>query len=526
MGTSVRAALAADPEAGADTVTGGDIGTRAENAIGRGADLHESAFPLSATVPPFNASIRPALLPIPTERVPVRFSGDGEGIGELTWGQREILQAMVWQGWIALGGVLPLPPGATVEGAVDQLRYMVSRFPSMRTKLRFDAQGYARQEVHSSGEVMLDVFDLAPGADPDETAAQIEACYRTRPRDFRVQWPVQMGVLRQAGRPTHVIAISCHTVSDGLGMQALGREVDARVTEPAIGLQQLELAAWQHSPAGRRISDAAIRRMEKALRSVPPRPLPLSDDERDPRHWTGVLRSRALKLALPAIAARTESDSSAVLLALFATALGRLGLLNPAVIRPLSSNRFRPGLTDMVGNLVQSGVCILDTAETTIDDVVRRARQASMTVRKYSYFDPRAETALIERLAREARELDPDAPSWSGANWAFFNDRRIAPSEAARSPQELETARLRSSFGWLDKKKNPYDQLFLHVDDAEDGVAIMVCADTRHISPACNEALAREMEAAAIEAAFNADAPTRVSEPAPTASTAIALAGS
>ncbi|HEU5427294.1 MAG TPA: condensation domain-containing protein [Actinocrinis sp.] len=525
MGTSVRAAPAADPEAGADTGTGGGTGTRAENGIGRGADLNESAFPLSVTVPAFNASIRPALIPIPTERVPVRFCGDGEGVGELTWGQREILQAMVRQGWISLGGVLALPPGATVQGVADQLDYMVSRFPSMRTKLRFDARGYARQEVHSSGEVMLDVFDLEPGADPDETAARIEACYRTRPRDFCAQWPVQMGVLRQDGRPTHVIAISCHTVSDGLGMQALGREVDARLTEPAIGLQQLELAAWQDSPAGRRISDAAIRHMEKALRSVPPRPLPLSDDERDPRHWTGVLRSRALKLALPNIAARTEADSSAVLMALYATALGRLGLLNPAVIRPLSSNRFRPGLTDMVGNLVQSGVCILDTAETTIDDVVRRARQVSMTVRKYSYFDPRAETALVERLAREARELDPDAQSWSCANWAFFNDRRVAPGEAARSPQELETARAHTGFGWFEKKENPYEQLFLHIDDVEDGIAIMVCADTRHISPACNEALAREMEAAAIEAAFNADAPTRVSKPTPTPSTAIAIAG-
>lgn len=499
-------------EPGADTRTG----------TGPDADLKKSAlkttaFPLSVTVPTFNPLIRPALVPIPTEQVPVPFAGDGEGVGELTWGQREILQAMVRQGWISLGGVLPLPPGVSVQDAADQLSYMVSRFPSMRTKLRFDAEGYALQEVHSSGTVMLDVYDLAPGADADETAAQIEACYRTRPRDFCAQWPVQMGVLRQAGRPTHVIAISCHTVSDGLGMQALGREVEARRTEPAIGLQQLELAAWQESPAGRRISDTAIRHMEKVLRSVPPRPLPFSGDERDPRHWTGVLRSRALKLALPAIAERTASDSSAVLLALYATALGRLGLLNPAVIRPLSSNRFRPGLTDMVGNLVQSGVCVLDAAETTIDEVVRRARQVSMTVRKYSYFDPRAETALIDRLAREARELDPGAEPWCCVNWAFFNDRRITPGEPARSREELEAARRLSTFGWIERKENPYEQLFLHIDDAEDGIALMVCADTRHISPAGNEALAREMEAAAIEAAFDADAPTRVTAPVPIA---------
>lgn len=492
-------------------------GTGLAADAGPDADLKKIAFPLSVTVPAFNPSIRPALVPVPTERVPVRFAGEGEGVGELTWGQREILQAMVRQGWISLGGVLPLPSGVTVQDATDQLSYMVSRFPSMRTKLRFDASGYALQEVHSSGTVMLDIYDLAPGADPDETAARIEACYRTRPRDFCAQWPVQMGVLREDGRPTRVIAISCHTVSDGLGMQALGREVETRRTEPAIGLQQLELAAWQQSPAGRRVSDAAIRYMEKVLRSVPPRPLPFSDDERDPRHWTGLLRSRALKLALPAIAERTACDTSVVLLALFATALGRLGLLNPAVIRPLTSNRFRPGLTDMVGNLVQSGVCVIDAAETTIDEVVRRARQVSMTVRKYSYFDPRAETALIDRLAREARELDPEAPPWCCVNWAFFNDRRIAPGEPARSPEELGAARQETTFEWFEKKENPYEQLFFHADDAEDGIELMVCADTRHVSPARNEALAREMEAAAIEAAFNAEAPTRVTAPVPIA---------
>lgn len=481
-----------------------------------GATSGENAFPLSVTVPPFNALIRPATMPIATERVPVRFSGDGEGVGELTWGQREILQAMVRQGWIALGGVLPLPPGVTVQDAADRLGYMVSRFPSLRTKLRFSSPGYALQELHASGEVVLDVFDLPPGADPDRTAAQIEACYRTRPRDFCAQWPLQMGVLRQDGQPTHVIAISCHTVSDGLGMQVMSREIDAGVTEPAIGPQQLELAAWQGSAAGRRVNDAAIRFMEKVLRSVPPRALPLSDDERTPRHWTGVLRSRALRLALPAIAERTAADPSAVLMALYATALGRLGLLNPAIIRPLTSNRFRPGLADMVGNLVQSGVCIIDAAESTIDDVVRRARQVSMTVRKYSYFDPRDETALVRRLAREARKLDPDAQPWSCRNWAFFNDRRVAPSgPGPSSPGELQEARQQSTFGWIEKKENPYEQLFLHIDDAEDAVAVMVCADTRHLSPAMNEALAREMETAAVEAAFDAEAPTRVTAPAP-----------
>ncbi len=495
--------------------------TVAATSAQSGTDLNDSALPLPATIAADEQWIIPTLPPVATERVTVPFSGDGEGIGELTWGQRDILEAMARQGWFYIGGAVPLPAGVTVQYAADQLSFMVSRFPSLRTTLRFESPGRAFQELHGSGEVMLDVFDLAPGADPDETVAWIETYYRTRPRDFRTQWPVQTGVLRQAGQPTHMISISCHTVADILGMQAMQRDLDAVRTESptptptsAIGRQQLELAAWQQSPAGRRVTDAAIRHMEKMLRSVPQRPLPLSSDERKPRHWTGVLRSRALKLALPAICARTGADASAVLIALYATALGRSGLLNPAFIRPVSSNRFRPGLADVVSNISQTSYCVLDVVGVSIDEAVNRARQASMLAYKNSYFDPRAETALINRLTREAREQDPSAQPWSGVNWSYFNDRRTQPVGLPPSgPAELDAARQLSTFRWIGKKENPYEPLFVHVDDAQDdpeALEITVCADTRHVSPADNEALAREMEAAATEAAFDANAPTRV----------------
>lgn len=481
-----------------------------------GTDPNDSAMPLRETVVAVDSWITPALPPVPAERVAVPFSGDGEGVAELTWGQRDILQAMARQGGLYLGGAVPLPAGATVQYAANVLGSMVSRFPSLRTKLRFDAPGRAVQELHGRGEVMLDVFDLAPGDDPDEAAAWIQLYYRTRPRDFRTQWPVQTGVLRRAGRATHMIAISCHTVGDLLGMEAMQRELDAGLAGPPIGRQQLELAEWQQSPAGRRVTDTAIRHMEKVLRSVPQRPLPYSGDEREPRHWAGMLRSRALRLALPAIAERTGANTSAVLLALLATGLGRLGLLNPALIRPVSSNRFRPGLADLVGNLSQTSFCVLDAAAVPIDEAVRRAGRASMLAYKNSYFDPRAESALIERLAREARERDPGARPWSGVNWAYFNDRRTLPGGPAPSgPAELDAARQASAFRWTEKKANPYEPLFVHVDDAPDGLSLTICADTRYLAPADNEALAREIEAAAVEAAFDADAPTRVRPPAP-----------
>ena len=491
-------------------------GTATATGAESGADLNNSALPLPATIAADEQWNISALAPVPAERVTVPFSGEGEGVGELTWGQRDILESMARQGCFYIGGAVPMQAGATVQYAADLLGSLVSRFPSLRTTLRFDSPGHPVQQLHGSGEIILDVFDLAPGADPDETLTWIETYYRTRPRDFRTQWPVQAGVLRQAGQLTHMISISCHTVADILGMEAMQRDLDAGRTEPAIGRQQLELAAWQQSPAGRRVTATAIRYMEKVLRSVPQRSLPFSADEHEPRHWTGVLQSRALKLALPAICGRTSADASAVLIALYATALGRLGLLNPAFIRPVSSNRFRPGLADVVSNISQTSYCVLDVAGVSIDEAVYRARQASMLAYKNSYFDPRAESALIGRLAREAHERDPGAQPWSGVNWSYFNDRRtLASGPPPSSPAELDAARQLSTFRWIEKKQNPYEPLFVHVDDALDGLEVTVCADTRHVSPADNEALAREMETAAAEAAFDANASTRVKAPAP-----------
>jgi len=274
----------------------------------------------------------------------------------------------------------------------------------------------------------------------------------------------------------------------------------------------LELARWQCSPAGQRVNEISLRHWEKVLRSLSPPSLPGSEDPRQPRHWTGELRSSALKLAVPLIADRTGADSSSVFLALYAIALGRTGIYNPAVIRPVANNRFRPGLATIVSNLAQAGICALDVTGVTVDEAVGRARRGAMTAHKYAYFDPRALTALIERIAQDA---GPGHERWTCYDWTFFNDRRFELGSVPEgggpvTPDRLSAARARTSFHWTEKKENPFEPLFLHVEGRDESVQVVVRADTHRISPARCEAVAREMEAAAVEAAFDPEAPTRV----------------
>lgn len=471
--------------------------------------------PIAASIPATIPAGTPAVLPTATERLSVAFAGDGSGTGELSWGQLEIWSAMTRQGWIRLGGVIPLSPGTTVQDVADELGYMMSRYQSMRTRLRFEESGRPTQELFASGEINVEVYDADDETGPRVLAAAVEARYLTMARDFVHEWPVRMGVVRHRGVLTHLVVISCHLVTDGAGMLVLAREVAARETAPVSGMQHLELSQWQRSPAGERQSAATLRRFETVLRSVVPRPLRESSDRREPRHWTGELNSPALRLAVQAISERTRADATSVLMALYAVALGRKELLNPAVLRPLVSNRFRPGLADVVCNLVQSGVCVLDVVGLTVDEAVAQAQRASRTVFKHAYFDPEGEFALIDRIAKE--EEGPNAVSWGIDTWSFFNDLRTIqsplPNAAEAGPDRMEELLAATSFSWAEKKDNPFEPLFLTIADAPESMLVIVRADTHYISPADNEGLAREMETVAVEAFLDPAAPTRVETP-------------
>ncbi|NUR25133.1 MAG: hypothetical protein HOV83_04675 [Catenulispora sp.] len=452
----------------------------------------------------------PETSPVVAERVSVAFSGEGSGQGALSWGQREIWLAMQRQGWLNLGGCIPLPPGRTVQDLADELGFMMGRFQSLRTRLRFDTDGRPTQELSASGEIVLEVYDAAAGQDPGAVAAAVEAGYLAAPRDFVNEWPLRVGVVRHDGAPAFLVVITCHLVTDGAGMVVLSRETQERLSGPVTGAQSLDLARWQASPAGRRQSAVALQHLERTMRSVIPRRLPTSDDPREPRHWTGRLDSPALAAALPAVSERTGADSSSILMALFAIAVSRRGLLRPAVIRPLVSNRFRPGLANGVLNLVQSGMCVFDVADRTVDDVVRQARRSFIAANKHGYFDPDGELALIERIAAEQ---GPGAERWSPYTWAFFNDRRRsarAESEELLTPELAEKLRNATTFQWTQKKQNPYEPLFLHLEEEGGGLQLIVAADTHHVSPADNEGLARDIEALGIAAAFDGTLSTGV----------------
>ncbi|MCX5215064.1 condensation domain-containing protein [Kitasatospora sp. NBC_00240] len=438
----------------------------------------------------------------PAERVTVDFTGEGSGVDEMSWGMWEIWHAMVDQrSSLPIGGRMALPAGTTVAGVAEELRYLMSRFPSMRTLLRFDAAGWPTQELFGSGSTTLEVYDAGDG-DPDEVADQVEQHYRATDFAYATEWPVRMGMVRRDGMATHLISIMNHLVTDAVGGAIMLREVQERSTAPVTGLQPLEQAGWQRSPAGQRQNGKALRHWERVLGTIPARRFPPVADQDTPRHRVGLFESRALRLAVPLIAERTGTDTQTVLQALYAVALRRINVTGPVVVRPVVNNRFRSDLSDVVCMVAQAGISVLDIGDSTVDEVVELTRRGALATFKHAYFHPEKLNELIARVSADRGErVDVQC---------FLNDRTSnrPPEEGTASDTEelarqLRKAREDSGFRWTHQTEDTVSALYVAFDDLPDALLMEVQTNTHYFSSNDAEALAFGVEALAVEAALD-----------------------
>ncbi len=428
------------------------------------------------------------------DRVDVTFTGAGAGSGPLSWGQLDILTTMrKLETALPTGGVIPLSPGTTEAAVGAELRYLMSRYPAMRTRVGTDTDGAPTQVVAGEGTIGLDIVDAA-GRDPRRVAESVCQTFRKLPFDHGAGWPVRMAVIRDGAACTHMASLMSHFAIDGVGGAIMMREVPARVTTPAGGTQPLDQARWQASPPGQRQNTAALRHWDALLRAMPPLDLGALAGPRQPRHHTGVLRSRALAMALPAAAARTGLSSAAVLTTVYALAFTRITGVTAFPVRPVVSNRFRPGLADVVSPVSQHGLCVIDTTGGSFDDVAERTQRATMTAYKYAYYDRTLLDELIGRVvADRGPGLDIDCN---------LNDRRpSAPGGPVATPGEIRDAVTRTSFRWTHAQDTPSSRLFVKVDEVDDAVELMVHVDSHFLAPERAEELLRAVESVAVRAA-------------------------
>jgi hypothetical protein len=434
------------------------------------------------------------------QRLVVDFEGDGAGVGELSWGQREIwLTMQERKTWLPIGAVQPLPAGYTLDDAAADLRFVMSRYPTMRTRLRFEADG-PKQVVAGSGRISLEIVDVADGDDPAEVADQVWQGYRQKDYDFVTEWPVRMAVIRHRGRLTHRPWVMCHLVTDGTGSRVIVADLADRGTGPADNATPpLEQARWQQSPAGQRQCRSALRHWEKVLRGVSILRFPEGREKPYPRYREALFDSPAGELAMRAIAARTGVEVPSVLLTVFSVALNRVTGVNPVVAVVIVSNRFRPGLARTVSPIIQPSLCVIDVPDATIDEAAAHTRRRAITAYKNAYYDPSQREELITRVNQERGETVDLQCS--------FNDIRLKPRDMSGpppTPDQIRAALPETSFEWTQQQDHrPYDKLFVTVEDVPGSMRLVVNTDVHYLSPEDIEAIVRGMEEVAVAAAID-----------------------
>jgi Condensation domain len=438
------------------------------------------------------------------ERIPVAFKGEGEGVGDLSWGQQAIWNGMTDAGEsFTMSAVRPLDPGATIEEFVSELAFYLNNFEAMRTLLRFEPDGHILQVVHSSGTAEIEVYD-AGDRDPAEVAAEVETRYAAMPFAHEHEWPVRCALVRQqAGALTHMVVAIAHHVADAAGALAMfedwtGRDPQTGLPPRPPGIQPLAQAAQQQTTAIRQ-NEAAIRYWEEQLRVMPPSmfPAPPQIDVAQ-RFWEADYSSPALHLALRALAVKLGVSASAVLYAAFAGALSAVIGANPVATTVTVNNRLRPGLSNAGGPMAQLGLCTLDVAGASFPELVDRARGRLLAAQKYAYYSPRDNDRLVGRISRE-RGVTFDLR-------CMFNDRRSGdgPIETVPDEAEIRAAIPATTVTWRQVEKL-HQRLMMHVNEHPSALTALVQVDTAYLSRDRAAEVLRRMEDTALEAVLEGD---------------------
>ena len=473
------------------------------------------------------------------DRIDVPFAGPA-GTAPLTWGQKAILIRMREAGWresgwhregafgrlasLTAGFYTAEPEGTTVEDVAAQISDMMSQHAALRLRLGTGADGRPCQLVCGSGQIPLDIVTIPDADDPADVMKYANELWFSRmfaPVDLDRDLPVQLAVIRHRG------AIRCrvwtiHNIAvdgEAATLLAFGDMASRGRADPGV-TSILDLAQREQTQALRKVSDRAIRYWESQLRPIPPLTFgePAHPEGRlGERYWHGEFSSPAAHLAILAIAGRTRTDTSRVLLAIMAIAIGRVTGVSQLTTRIFVNNRFRPGYAEIIAPLNQASVVTIDVADATVDEVVARTRRAMLPAGLHGYYDPEQLQELRARL-----DAERGYPGWLTCVISDGRLRTKPTAEAAARGGEVTMEQIRrklpdTTMSWNGTIDVSPDQARFTVDNRPETIFINLIFDMTCFTEAQVEALAQGIEEVAVAAAFDPAVPTAIAAGPPPA---------
>jgi hypothetical protein len=451
------------------------------------------------------------------DRLVVAFDGAEAGTAPLTWGQKSIWQDMRDSGnQFSMGGRLDLPEGSTVEDAAARVTGLIVRHAALRMRLGYDGAGRPCQDVAGSGRIDVEILTIPDKADRAYVATYAAELMDAWPHarfDFERDWPLRMAVIRHRGACAGLVWVLSHLVADGgahlLFLDDLIRNTGRDPRHP----DTLDVARGEQEPSLRQLSTRTMRHWESQLRYHPACTFGEPSGpagEAAQRYQQVRLSSPAAHLAMLAIARRTGTDIARVTLAAIAIAIARVTGVNPLTIKVMVNNRFRSGLADVIASIAQNSVLTIDAGDTSVDDVVARARGAALTAGMRAYYDP---DELGEVMAR----LDAER-GYPAAVTCRVNDQRAMvlradeESDAGEvTPDQIRQRSGETTLTWLGPRENVHEQANILIENRPGVLSLYLIWDQWSLTSPQAEAILRGVEEVAVEAAFDPAAPTRVS---------------
>jgi amino acid adenylation domain-containing protein len=280
---------------------------------------------------------------------------------------------------------------AVLSRALDEI---VRRHEALRTTFAADGDD-AAQTIHPPASLPLPLEDLShlPAAERDSALALRAADEARRPFDLAAG-PLLRAVLVRMGADDHALLLCMHHVaSDGWSVGVFFGELAALYGAFAAGdpsplpeppVQYADWAAWQRAHlAGAALEGMAARWAERlrgapALLELPTdRPRPAVQRNRGARHpfrWTP-----ALTAAVRAAARAEDCTPFMVVLAGFATVLGRWARTEDVVIGTPVAGRTRPEVEGLLGFFVNTLALRTNlSGGPSFRTLLRRVREASL----------------------------------------------------------------------------------------------------------------------------------------------------
>ncbi|MET7333134.1 hypothetical protein [Nonomuraea sp. NPDC005650] len=301
------------------------------------------------------------------------------------------------------------------------------------------------------------------------------------------EWPLRVAFVVAGGYVRHIVLVLCHLAADGHAAELVVKDFRLLLIRdslpPPRGDTPRELAAWQHSPEGRRVSGEAIGFWLAEYARMDPVP-PSSHVPGEPRFLEATMRSPALAAAAQALAARNRVSSSTVLLAAAMRVAGGLTGQRFCGMRVIVNNRFAAARRDVVSTISQEALVVLDLRTESFDALVRQAWGTALRAYRQAQYDPYAMEEAVTGVGPGIR------------SFGCFNDQRLVQEDGQVDAMEGKT-----EVAWTDAMDRNICDFRLHIGGELGRMEVSCYADTALLPPPGVEQYLLDLEGLIVEAA-------------------------